>query len=302
MIYKFISSQQVIAKVLADLDISEESIRSADCREWCAEAVEKIGSVKQLKRNVSGVDGLDVLTVSGYQTALPYDLYRLNSVAYSTNSNGPWTPMTISTGSFGTQYNPISSTATYSYSSISNNDLVQEVMAVYGLTYAEAIVFIADQSNSSELDAVKALLVNRANSTSVSQSSGYKYSIKPGFIMVNANTGYLKLSYDSIHVDSSGYPMIPDLMSYIEAVYWYITMKLKYPEYLSGRMNREIYYDIRRSWNFYAKQAYGESMMPTQDEMETIKNVWLKLVPDVYANDSMYEGIGEVQSIKNANR
>jgi len=91
------------------------------------------------------------------------------------------------------------------------------------------------------------------------------------------------------------------MMSYIEAVYWYITLKLKYPEYMAGRLQRQIYYDMKTSWNFYCKQAYGESLMPNADEMETIKNNWIKLVPDVYANNNSYDTIGEVQNIKSGN-
>ena len=84
-----------------------------------------------------------------------------------------------------------------------------------------------------------------------------------------------------METDDDGYLMIPDMMSYKDAVYWYVVMKLKYPEYLSGRMNREIYYDIRRSWNFYCQQAYAESMMPTQDDMDNIQDVWIRLLPSI---------------------
>jgi hypothetical protein len=73
------------------------------------------------------------------------------------------------------------------------------------------------------------------------------------------------LAYDAILTDSNGYPLIPDLTSYQEALYWYTLMKLKYPEYLRGTLNREIYYDIRRSWNFYRNQAYAEAIMPDED-------------------------------------
>ena len=57
MVSKLISVKQVIAKVMSDLDIKEDSQRMSDYIEWASEAVEKIGSVAQLDGKVSGVDG-----------------------------------------------------------------------------------------------------------------------------------------------------------------------------------------------------------------------------------------------------
>lgn len=124
------------------------------------------------------------------------------------------------------------------------------------------------------------------------------YFIKPGFIVLNRETGYLKLSYDALAIDAEGYPLIPDLQSYQEAIYWYVLMKLKYPEYLNGRLRQEVYYDIRRSWNFYRQQAYAEALLPnTADEMATIQNVWNTMVPDYTAHDIFYSGINDRQKI-----
>ena len=41
----------------------------------------------------------------------------------------------------------------------------------------------------------------------------------------------------TIQFDDDGYPLVPDLMSYIEAAYWYVTMKLKYPDWLYGKIS-----------------------------------------------------------------
>ena len=95
--------------------------------------------------------------------------------------------------------------------------------------------------------------------------------------------------------------MIPDLASYREALYWYVVMKLKFPEYMSGRMNREIYYDIRRSWNFYCQQAYAEAMMPDQGDMDIIHKSWIKLVPDLNMYGSAFDELANGQKLYNHN-
>nr|DAN22656.1 MAG TPA_asm: hypothetical protein [Bacteriophage sp.] len=42
------------------------------------------------------------------------------------------------------------------------------------------------------------------------------------------------MSYKAIATDERGYPLIPDLTSYQEAIYWYVNMKLSFPKFLKG--------------------------------------------------------------------
>jgi hypothetical protein len=225
---------------------------------------------------------------------------------YSATGAGGWLPMTIATGSFSVFNNNVNNayaTAVQgSVQSVSNIDMVKLVMSIYNIEYPAAIEFISDPANASSLDSINFLIAKSPLSNINNNTFTLKYAIKPGFIMTSMPTGFLKISYDAIYTDQNGYPMIPDMISYVEAIYWYILMKLKYPEYLGGRLNREVYYDIRRSWNFYCKQAYGEAMMPNEDEMETIKNNWNRLIPDMNANFNSYDTLGDPQNIRNLNR
>ena len=309
MIYKFISTKQIISKVMSDLDIKEDEIRISDMIEWAGEAVEKIGSVKQLDRTVSGVNGEPFLEIKGHQSKLPAKLYRLNQVSYSVSIDGPWFPMKSSTSSFNVwSSNP--DVFDENGVAIKDAELIEMVKILYSkyvedpiyswfskMDYKTALEILNTNYNA------RVLLSNLVkNISSNPATSELKYTIKPGYIVTSANHGYLKLSYDALPVDDNGYALIPDLMSYIEAVYWYIVMKLTYPEYRSGKVRGEIYYDAKRSWNFYCKQAYAESMMPTQDEMETIKNVWTRLVPIINEGDNFYEGLSDQEIIRNQNR
>jgi len=292
MIYGLISSKQVIAKVLADLDLKEDSLRVNDMIEWCGEAIEKIGAVTQLTRKISGVEDSDVLKIKGHQARLPKDLFRLNQVAYATSETGPWFPMTMSTGNFNMWSSSLNSTNNATIGEISNVSLLEIVKVLYG-KYVEDPVYswfskmdyktALDILNSNENARVMLTNLVKASGSSngSGKNSGLKYSIKPGYIVTNASDGFIKLSYDAMPTDEDGYPLVPDLISYTEACFYYIVMKLKYPEYLSGKLNPNIYYDIKRSWNFYCKQAYGDAMMPDQGQLAAIGKVWNKLVPDL---------------------
>nr|DAY15095.1 MAG TPA: hypothetical protein [Caudoviricetes sp.] len=75
---------------------------------------------------------------------------------------------------------------------------------------------------------------------------------------MNKKDGYVKLAYKAMPVDERGYPLIPDLASYQEAIYWYVTMKLSFPKFMKGRLggklksaNITIYNYLQSQWNFY---------------------------------------------------
>lgn len=306
MITKLTSIQSVIAKVIADLNIQEDDLRISDIREWVGEAIEKIGAVTQFIPKVSGENGTPCTKVKCYQAQIPCDLHQLHQVAYSYNCNGPWFPMRKATGSYAVwgHENKCDCECLTPEMIVQNDTMVNLVVDMYGnIDKTEAIEMINTNQN---LRTILSNLINQhtynnqVNTTNPSMS--LQYSVKPGWIMCNMPDGYLKLSYSAIPTDEDGYPLIPDLTSYKEAIYWYVTMKMKYPEYLNGKMNREIFYDIKRSWNFYRNQAYAEALMPNEDGLESIKNNWNKLVPEFNDHNSFYSHTGERQIIYNANR
>ena len=128
---------------------------------------------------------------------------------------------------------------------------------------------------------------------------GIVYSIKPGYVVLNVKDGFVKLTYRSLFTDQNGIPMIPVLMSYMEAIYWYIVMKITYPLWRIGKIRDAVYYDARKSWSFFKNKAYGEMMMPTLDEYShNVKNAYNKLMPDMTFEytDMMY--IGDKEKVR----
>lgn len=300
MINKLVSSKSIIAKIIADLDLQEEEIKISDFIEWIGEANEKIGAVTQcIQKDI-------VLKVSGYQAKLPSDLNNLYTVAFSFKSNEGWIPLKRSTSNFTL---PDAITPSDTEMLINDNDMIPLVKNLFGYTNdREAIDKLNENTNvkpilSTLLNQYTVPSVNGTMqfSNSTNFSNTLQYMLKPGYIVTNVENGYIKLSYDAIAVDIDGYPMIPDNQSYFEAIYWYVTMKFKYPLYLNGRMPQYIYFDIRNSWNFYRKQAYAEALMPTQDELENIKNTWTKLVPVYDDNSTFLSNISDEQIIYNHN-
>ena len=287
---KLVSSKAVLAKIIADLDLKEDEIRITDVREWIGEAMEKIGAVQQLEHKVAN------LKICDYQAKLPCDLYRLNQVAFSFENSCGWLPMRKVTNSFGIykkcgECDPI-------VKNIFNLDNDKDALEILN----------SDQNIKQTLSA----LVNQYTVPSnngrlivgnpATFNTSLQYSTKPGYITVNVPCGWVKVSYHAIPTDEDSMPMIPDIPSYFEAIFWYVAMKMSYPKYLKGQLSQNIYYDMRSSWNFYRKQAYAEAMMPTVDELETIKNVWHKPYTEMRDHDTFFETTGDEQILYNWNR
>ena len=132
------------------------------------------------------------------------------------------------------------------------------------------------------------------------------YFIKPGWIVTNKDEGYIRISYKTIATDERGYPLVPDLTSYQEAVYWYIVMKLSFPKFLNGQLggkgkgaNQNAYFYIQQQGNFYRNQAYAEAMMPTSSDMESIKNEWNKLIPEWDSDQQFFSKVGQEPTVIN---
>jgi len=327
MVTKLTSVKTVIAKVIADLDLKEDDMRITDMREWAAEAIEKIGAVTQFIHKVSGQDGTPITVLHAHQAPLPCDLHQLHQVAYSFNCDGPWFPMRKATGSFAVWghedccgcdcYDCLGHKLECRHEDgcehccpnmlVPDDTMVKLVIDMIGnIDKTEALELLNTNQN---LRTIVSNLINQHTVgakhcdgySTANPSWGFQYSIKPGYIMCNVPCGYLKLSYSAVPTDEDGYTLIPDMTSYTEAIYWYITMKMMYPKLLRGEINRQDYYDIRRSWNFYRQQAYAEALMPNEDGLESLKNNWNKIVPEFRDHNSFYSHTGERQIIYNAN-
>ena len=302
---RLISSKTVLAKVIADLDLQEHEIPISDFKEYILEAMIKIGALQQYEHKV------EILPIDHHQAKLPCDLYKLGQVAFSFCHNGGWLPMRKSTSSFGV-FHDKKGCQNCPEMLIQDSALLPLVKNMFNLVKDEDA--LAKLNEDEQLRKTLSILLNQYTVGTVNGryvgntfrhrdstmfSNELQYTTKPGYIMTNIPFGYVKISYYAILCDDSGMPLIPDLESYKEAILWYITKKYYYPKYLKGDINQSQYYDMQRSWNYYRKQAYGEAMTPGVDDLESIKNTWNKLYPEINDHDLFFSTTGDEQNIYN---
>lgn len=303
-----ISSKTVIAKAIADFNLSEDQIRISDWKEWLIEGILKIGAIQQFEHKVA------ILPIECHQVSLPCDLYKLDQVAYSYCCNGGWLPMRKATSSFGVTHDKVQCGKCKPEMIIHDNAMFPLVKNMFNLTTDEQA--LKKLNADSNLRETLSVLLNRwteptVNGRYLGNRIGHKdgtmysydlqYMTKPGYIMTNVPRGYVKIAYYAIYTDEDSMPMIPDLESYKEALLWYLGVKHFYPKKLKGQITQQDYYDMRNSWNFYRKQAYAEAMMPGPDDIENISNTWNKLYPEIDDHDTFFSTSGEEQHIYNQN-
>ena len=297
MIYKYTKCESVIAKIMADLDASEVRQRTSDIKEWIFEAIDKIGAPMQYITKQSGVDGVPIFELHENRIPLPSDLVHLDGVAFSATLTGQYVPCSTQTGTFKS---PLK--GNHNKIRIINEDALENLAAEKPDSLPELqqhkFPTIQPQINIDGITKGSKLVVNR----DTLYDTKPEYFIKPGWMVFNHSHGFIKLVYKAIPTDERGYPLIPDLSSYQEAIYWYVTMKLNFPKFIKGQLggklksaNITIYNYMQNQWNFYRKQAYAEAMMPTADDMQNIKNDWNKLIPDWDGDDTFFKNIGQEQ-------
>jgi hypothetical protein len=320
MVYKYTSSREVIAKIYSDLDFQEELHRISDIREWITEAVEKIGAFDQFVKKVVE------LPVHHFKVRLPDDFHSMVQCAYSFNhGHGSWVPMRVSTGSFECadsdhhmhhMWNNNPSSFTGSPNIMKN--LLELIKATYSVgtpitdaTAQDILDKLLLNNGAGDVYGVMPILLSMINTSTVfnngvsniSSCNRFEpvYRMNGGYVHLNIRGGCVKMSYQALMVDDDGFPMIPDIASYKEALYWYVTMKLKFPEWMSGRMRGDVYMEIKKNWHLYRQQAYGHCIMPNADEMQSLQNVWLRQIPELGEHDTFFKTAGSQQQIYDKN-
>ena len=121
------------------------------------------------------------------------------------------------------------------------------------------------------------------------------YLIENDYLKTSFSTGTLCMSYKAFPTDPDCYPLVPDDISYREAMFWYVYKKML----LGGfRKDNGIQYDFAdNKWKYYCSQARNSAVFPDIDQMESFMNQWVRLIPSINRHDAMFEDQGTREDI-----
>lgn len=114
-----------------------------------------------------------------------------------------------------------------------------------------------------------------------SYQCSYEYTIIEGEVLrFNFRNGIVAIAYEKIKTDENGYPMIPDNISVITAIVYYIRYKQSEFEFFNNQQGSEKKMQYSKmQWETYCKQAVSELMIPKSiDEMQNLYESHTKIL------------------------
>lgn len=246
-----------------------------DAIEWIGEALEHIGSAPQLEKKTC------VISLKNHKAALPNDLYYINQVAFNQTSEG-----VVIENQMDSLLDKL-------------DDIINGGLATgYTVNEINARVHVLENQliNSSGLTVLTKCTTNFPenvdcpdciNDNNVVQQC---YYIEADKIKTSFNEGKVCLSYMAFPIDDECYPMVPDDISFKEAMFWYVYKKM-----LLGNMNPSVngigyeYADMQ--WKYYCTQARNNANYPDIDQYESFLDQWVRLIPNINRHS---EGFGNL--------
>lgn len=287
MIYKNKSSQSIIRKVFRDLKPTNDNWTD-DAVEWIGEALEHIGASPQL------VTKNTILTVTDYKVAMPADLYYVNQVSINVGISSNTT----------TELDSVLAKIKVLNDKLAvnpNQDLNHELRDLNNQVAILSGIYFAD-TNSSNL---KTLSYGRPTFRKDIHSLGCdnefsdfseSYVIENNLIKTSFKDGKLCLSYTAFPLDEDCYPLIPDDISFSEALFWYIYKKLLLSN-PAVKDNGIDYTFAEQQWKYYCTQARNAANYPDIDRYESFMNQWVRLVPNYNRHGEFFEELNTRENL-----
>ena len=304
-IYKHVSSKEIVRKVFRDMKPNSADFVH-DAIEWIGEALEHIGAAPQLCRKQCVID------IKDHKGCLPGDLYYINQVAVN-SCVSPSVDTQIDTvvaqintlNSNIVDYSEQLSTTTVTGADLndtriaSNNQLRDLNVNLEVLTN---MYFTGGSCLSPLQYGATTFHASIHCDGCINENIRYKdtYIIDCDHIKTSFATGKVCVSYMAFPTDEECYPMVPDDISYREAMFWYIYKKLV----LSGTPGRnpKIGYEYaEQMWQVYCTQARNAANYPDIDRYESFMNQWVRLVPDINAHNSFFETLNDREQFTSDN-
>lgn len=287
MLYKLISSKVIIRKVMRDLKPPGDNWID-DSVEWMGEALEHIGSAPQLSQKGC------VVVIENFKALLPNDLYYIQQVAVN-NSVSPsisveLTELLAQVKALNAQIlaNPNDSIS-FNYQLRELNSRIVVLENLY-LNTGQPLTPLSYGTGTfpSSLDCEDC-----QNLYGVVKPS---YTIDGDYIKTSFQDGAVCLSYTAFPIDDDCYPMIPDDVSFKEALFWYVYKQMLLGGYTPS-MNGIGYDFADNKWKFYCSQARNQSNFPSIDKYESFMNQWVRLVPNLNRHANFFENLNSRETL-----
>ena len=285
MIYKNISSKAIVRKVFRDLNPSGDNWIE-DAIEWIGEALEHIGSTAQFETKRCVIEIVD------YKAVLPKCLYYINQVASSGITGGQ---VSSELATIKKKIDALTATL----ASNPDQDLNYQLRDLSSRVIILESSYFKDPSTLTPLKYGTATFpkdIHCNKCVNEGASSDAWYVIENGYIKTSFKTGEVCMSYAAFPTDMDCYPLVPDDISFKEAMFWYVYKKL----ILLGKnkgMNGIDYVFADKQWKYYCTQARNAANYPDLAKYASFMNQWVRLIPDLNNHESDFGEMGTRETL-----
>lgn len=279
MIYGLEKLDRVINKIIRDLGLGQEDIPFADFVEWIADALEHIGAYYQLQEKSC------IVKIENHEGLLPCDFYKMIRLSQ------------------GCQFEQATDGGFYAGSLV-------EVLAKAGVDFEkmpayERYVIVGtkglqrtDINDITQLTGVLNFNKNLIGNPKITSFTKSDINISGNRVMTAFPCGFLQLQYLAMPVDERGWPLVPDNVSFRDAMFWKCAYQLsmRSPDKMPNPRMKDLEY-CKQKWNFYCVQARAEANMPDLAMLERFANQWMRLlnVTDLYTDG--YRSLGKPSNL-----
>lgn len=279
-IYKTISSKVIIRKIFRDINPNTDNWVD-DAIEWIGEALEHVGSAPQLELKTC------VITTNDYKAALPNDLFYINQVALNETEEGVIISQQMDT-LLELIDDIVNGTRTSNYTLNEINSRLQVLENQLGANDNMTILTKCRTNFPKTADCPDCINDNNLPFRC--------YYIEADKIKTSFSTGKVCLSYMAFPLDDECYPLVPDDISFKEAMFWYVYKKM-----LLGNMtpsqNGITYEFAEMQWMKYCTQARNAANYPDIDGYESFMDQWVRLIPNINRHDHVFDELGDREDI-----
>ena len=289
-IYKTTSSKVVIRKIFRDLRPDQDNWID-DAIEWIGEALEHIGSAPQLCQKQC------VLTIADHKVLMPSDLYYINQVAIN-NSVSPTTSNELET--LITRVNELKAAIVAAQDDdLEYSDTAAVLHEINSRIVVLENIYFANETNMYPLQYGASTFHKSMHCTGcVNENAQYEdtYIVDCDYIKTSFESGNICLSYQAFPIDENCYPLIPDEISFKEAMFWYIYKKLLLlnPKFKNNGIGYEL---AEGQWKYYCTQARNAANYPDIDRYESFMNQWVRLIPNINRHDVTFEQLNTRENL-----
>lgn len=120
------------------------------------------------------------------------------------------------------------------------------------------------------------------------KESQYTYTLNDSYIFTSFEEGEVELHYQAFPTNNLGMPLIPDDIKFVLAAQAYVAERIAFRLMMQDHISERKYEKLNSERLWYIGAAQSKAQVPSIDEMEGIKNRYLRLRTHTDLHDSSF--------------